>query len=175
MDTMDAIFSRKSIRNFTGEKISAQDFEAILRSTDTSPVGRSLYDTLHITIVEKPELLKDIDEHAAKVFGQPAFHPLYEAPTLLVISATNSEGPVGNTQYSNAAILVHTITMAAVALGVGHCDIWGSIQVMHDGLKAQLDLPEGFEPCCGIVLGKTNETYEKREFPENRITKNYIK
>ncbi len=174
MDTMDNLFSRKSIRSYTGEKISEDDFKSIMRATDASPVGRAKYDNLHLTIIEKPELLKSIDENAANAFGDPDMHPLYGAPTLIIVSARNDEGPVENVQYSNAAIMVQTLTMAAVDLGVGHCDIWGAVRLLSDELKAKLKLPEGFVPCCGIILGKTDEKYTKRNIPVDRVTKNFI-
>lgn len=42
-------------------------------------------------------------------------------------------------------------------------------------LAAQLGLPQGFIPCCGIVLGKTDEVYSIREIPEDRVAVNYVK
>lgn len=174
MDTMDTLFRRKSIRSYTGEKISKEDFDVIMRATDSSPVGRAKYENLHVTIVENPKLLKEIDEHAAKEFGDRTLHPLYGAPTFIIVSAKNDEGSVGNVQFSNAAILVETMTIAAVDLGVGHCDIWGAVRVLNDDLIKKLDIPEGFTPCCGLILGKSDEKYEPRDFPENRISKNII-
>ena len=38
----------------------------------------------------------------------------------------------------------------------------------------ELKLPEGFIPCCAICLGKTDEKYELKEIPANRIAQTTI-
>jgi nitroreductase len=176
METMDNLFCRRSIRKYTGEKISQDDLQTILRVTDTSPVAKARYDDLHLTIIDNIEFINAISANASKVLGIPNVNPLYGAPNLIVVSAINPDATeLTNVQYSNAAMLVHTMTLAAVELGVGHCDIWGSIRVMNDELIGKLRLPEGFKPCCGIILGKSDVKYTKRNFPTERISRNFIK
>lgn len=176
MDTLKAIACRKSIRTYTGEQISDADLKVILNAAQASPVGRSLYETLHLTVITNPELLKAIDANAAKIFGDPDMHPLYNAPTYIVVSSKAGEEGMTNVQYSNAAVMVHSMTMAAVDLGVGHCDIWGATRLMagNPDLLTQLNLPEGFTPCCGIILGVTEEKYVEKDIPENRIGMNVV-
>ena len=36
-------------------------------------------------------------------------------------------------------------------------------------LLRELDLPEGYTPCCAVAPGKTDEVYSLREIPEDRI------
>ena len=36
-------------------------------------------------------------------------------------------------------------------------------------------LPEGMVPCCAITLGYTDEKYELRDTPENKISTSFIK
>lgn len=35
----------------------------------------------------------------------------------------------------------------------------------------KLNLPEGFIPCCGIILGRTDYEYIPRDIPADRIAK----
>ena len=103
-------------------------------------------------------------------------NPLYNAPMYILVSAklTTSEDNVG---YSSCATIVENIALAAVEIGVGACHIWGAtIALSHnEELIKEFNLPEGFTPCCGIILGKTDELYIEREIPENRIQTTYIK
>ena len=176
MNTMDAICSRKSVRSYTGEPVTAEELDAVLKAANASPVGMGQYNTMHLTVITNQELLGKIEKATAALFGKPDMHPLYNAPTLVLVSVKKPEPMMENVAYSNAAIMVHNMALAATELGVGHCDIWGAIAaVSHDSaILAELKLPEGFVPCCGICLGKTTETYELRDIPANRIEQTTI-
>lgn len=81
-----------------------------------------------------------------------------------------------NVTYSNAAIMIHNMALAATELEVGNCYIWGAVAAASHNpeILAKLKLPEGFIPCCAISLGKTNEKYELREIPADRIAQTTI-
>ena len=66
---------------------------------------------------------------------------------------------------------------AATELGIGSCHIWGAVRLLNDNaeLLEELSLPEGMVPCCAIILGRTDEKYELRSIPENKISTNFIK
>ena len=174
MNTFDTIYSRKSVRSYTGEAISEAELNEILKAAWAAPVGRGRYDTLHLTVISNKEYLAKVEAHMAAVVGNPNLHPFYGAPTLILVSST---GPVGNVNFSNAAIVAHNMALAATELGVGCCHIWGAVGVLNGNaeLVKELNLPEGMVPSCAIALGHTNEKYEVREVPENRIATAYLK
>lgn len=105
-------------------------------------------------------------------------HPLYNAPMLVLVSAKlpDAEG-MRNVSYSNAAIIVQNMALAATELGVGVCHIWGATMATLNApeILKELNLPEGFTPCCAVTLGKTDYVYEQREIPMDRIAMNIIK
>lgn len=103
-------------------------------------------------------------------------HALYNAPTLILVSSKEPAPMMENVAYSNAAIMVHNMALAATELGVGSCYIWGAVAAASHNpeILAELKLPEGFIPCCAICLGKTDEKYELREIPANRIAQTTI-
>ncbi|MCD8179489.1 MAG: nitroreductase family protein [Tannerellaceae bacterium] len=177
MEIRRVINNRKSVRSYTGEKISESDLQTILQAANQAPVGMGKYENVHITVIEKPELLQAIGENAAKMFGRPDMQPLYGAPVYVLVSAKPMHGTMGNVEYSNAAIIVQNMALTAVDLGVGYCYIWGATMALstNPDLVKQLYLPDGFSPCCGIILGVTTEEYADREIPDNRITTNYLK
>ncbi len=170
----DTILKRKSIRSYTGENITKEELNIILKSCDASPVGLKQYENLYLSIITNKLFLDEIEKNATLMFNNPNLKPLYNAPTLIVISSKKMSN-MENVMYSNAAIMAHNIALTATSLNVGSCYIWGAISALNNNknLLARLNLPDDFEPCCGVILGKTEEEYEKKEIP-NRISKNYI-
>lgn len=171
MNTLESIFSRKSVRNFNENKLTSDELQTILKAAYAAPVGKAEYNSLELTVISNSTLLQKIDAVAAKLFDRPDYHPLYNAPTLIVVSSTIPPAPMDNLAYSNAAIVVQNMTLAAVELGVGSCHIWGAIMALKNSpeLLKELNLPDGFLPCCAIALGKSDEKYELREITAERI------
>lgn len=176
MNTLDTLFSRKSIKSYTGEQITKEELDIILKAANASPVGMGRYEDVHLTVIQNPELLSKIDAAGAAMFNKPDLHPLYNAPTLVLVSSKAPTEMMKNVAYSNAAIIVHNMVLAAMELNVGACYIWGAVRAlsMNSELVAELNLPEGFIPCCAVSLGRSNETYAMREIPTDRISKNEI-
>ena len=177
MNTLETIYSRRSIRNFNGESISESELKEILKSAYAAPVGRAMYDSLSLTVIENQEILAKWEKAMADTFGNPDMHPFYGAPTVILVSSVVSECAMSNVNYSNAAIIVHNMALAATELGVSACHIWGAIGVLNanDGLKDAMNIPDGMTPCCAIALGKFDGNYELREVPEKRIATNFIR
>ncbi|MBO5160438.1 MAG: nitroreductase family protein [Lachnospiraceae bacterium] len=175
MNTLQTIFSRKSVRSFNGH-LSEEELSNILRVAYASPVGRAMYENVHLTVITKEELLNKISANAAEFFKNPAMNPLYYAPMYILVSAKLA-GAADNVGYSNCATIVENMALAAVELGLGACHIWGATIALSQNaeLVKELNLPEGFTPCCGLILGKTDAVYEEREILENRIQTAYIK
>lgn len=177
MKTMETICARKSVRTYTGEPITIEELNTILKAANAAPVGMGQYEGVHLTVITNKELLGKIDAAGAAMFGKPDIHPLYNAPMLILVSAKMPPvEPMKNVTYSNAAIIVQNMALAATELGVGVCHIWGATMATlnaPDILKA-LNLPDGFTPCCAVTLGKTDYVYEQREIPMDRIAMNTI-
>ena len=176
MNTMDAICSRKSVRSYSGKNITQAELEQILKAAYAAPVGMKAYDTLILTVVTNQTFMDKLNAGAAAMMGRPDAVPLYGAPTLVIVSSTLPGGARDNVAYSNAAIIVENIALEAVELGIGTCHIWGAIRALNNDpeLLAELKLPEGYVPCCAVILGHTDEIYELREVPMDRIRTEYL-
>ena len=176
MDFIDSLFSRKSIRSYTGECVSEKDLNTILLAGNAAPVGKGRYDALHITVISDPSLLEEIDKLTAEYLGKPDTHPLYGAPHLIVVSIKEDCGLPDNVNYSNAAIVAHNMALSAISLNIGTCLIWGAIRAVNESVEIvkKLQLPIGFRPSCAITLGQTVENYSPREIPADKISQNSI-
>lgn len=172
MDMTTIFNTRRSIRSFTGEAISDESMKKIIHAANASPVGLGKYDSVHLTVVKDKDLLAEIEKNTAAAFKAENRSFLYNAPELVIVSTASAD----NVGYSNAAIIAHDMSLAAVDEGVGVCHIWGCIVALgtNPELIKKLGIPEGFTPACAVALGKTEEAYTEREIPENRIALNYI-
>lgn len=177
MNTLDTLFGRKSVRSYTGQQLTQEDLEVVLKAANAAPVARGIYEAVHLTVVQDPQLLAKIDANGAAFFGNPALTPLYHAPTMIVVSGKRPLPGMENVTYSNAAIVAHNMSLAAVELGLGQCCIWGATMALskNEELLEALHLPEDFVPCCSLILGKREGFYEQREIPMERIGCNFIR
>ena len=172
METLKTIFSRKSVKTYTGEPVPQDKRDTVIKAALSSPVGRGLFENVHLTVIENKELLNAIDRNAAEFFGDPARTPLYNAPALVVVSTPNK----GNVDSANAAMIVHNMCLTAIELGMGSCAIYGATAALAQNaeLVAKLGIPEGFVPTGSAIFGPTEETFEEREIPMDKMSINYI-
>lgn len=174
METNELFRRRKSVRSYTG-KLSETALRSVLDAAQLSPVGMGRFESVHLTVIQNA-LLKEIDRNAGAAFGDADKHPLYGAPCLILVSARLADPANGNVPYSNAAILAESMALAAIDANLGSCLIWGAVRALNakPALVAKLNLPDGFVPCCGVIVGETSEKMEVREI-SNRIAVDSIK
>ncbi|MFD1431014.1 nitroreductase family protein [Lacticaseibacillus mingshuiensis] len=165
MDVMTAIVNRKSVRTYTGEPLTKTQTEQLLTAAYASPVAMGRYEDLTLTVVQKPALLAAISEAAGNA------NILYGAPAFFVVSTPLTGTASDNMAYSNAATVVQNINLAAVALDLGACHIWGALQAFakDPSLKTQLNIPTDRTPVAGLVVGVSSEDYPARTMPKGRI------
>lgn len=176
MNTLETIYSRKTICSFNGKSINKTQLKEILKSAYAAPVGRAMYDTLSLSVITNKDVLGKWEKAMADMVSNPDLHPFYGAPTVILVSSA-ANGALNNVNYSNAATLVQNMALAATELGVGACHIWGAIAALggNKDLTKELGVADGFIPCCAIALGVFDGKYELREIPANRIKTEYIK
>ena len=172
METLQLMYSRKSIKKYTGEPVPQDKRDTIIKAALSSPVGKGMFENVHLTVIENKELLHAIDRNAAEFFGDPSRTPLYGAPALVVVSTPNK----GNVDSANAAMIVHNMCLAALDLGLGSCAIYGATAALANNaeLLAKLNLPEGFVPTGSALFGPTEETISVREIPMDKMAVSYI-
>lgn len=177
MNTMQAIKSRKSVRQFNGKLPTESQQRQIIEAANAAPVGLGRYGDMHLTLVTSHKLLERINAAGAKMFGRPDANVLYGAPVLVIVSTKNSSiEQMANVAYSNAAGIVENMALAAVELGVGACHIWGATAAVSSDkdLCSDLGIPDGFVPCCALAIGMSDVPYDEREVPEDRISLNKV-
>ena len=172
MNTMDAIKARHSTRAFSDRQIGAADLEAILFAGGQAAVGGADFKSMKLIAVQDPEVLTAIDEASAK--RRPGSHPLYGAPTLIVLASKQSILP--NIEFTNAGCVLENILLAATDLGVDSIYLWMPMYGINEEpeLMSRLGFPEGFTCIGTVALGYAEKEFKKPKADEQRIEVAYI-
>lgn len=169
MDILEAIKSRKSIRQFTGEHVKAEDLKAILELASRAPssVNGQQISLVYTTDKEKIAKLAELSGGQAQVKNSDVFITIvgdfYRADTYLNskgLSLTDEKQRLENVAAVDAGIMAYLINLAAMSYGYGSTII-GGIKQSPKEVSQLLELPEHTYVLIGITLGvPTKEALE---------------
>lgn len=153
METLKALFTRKSERDFSSKQLSDEDLDTILEAACSAPVGFGEVENVHLTIVQDPDVLERLKESGKYVYQDPINDIYYGAPTVVVISTR--EGLISEIQPSNAATIITCMMLAATDLGIDNCYVWGTVRSFRSEpeLYDLLEIPDGFSVAGSVSLG----------------------
>lgn len=174
METLRAIHSRRSTRKFIQEQISEEFLDTILKAGSAAPVSMGDYSVLHLTVVQSPEVLKKISE-AVKSEFKLSGDPIYQVPTLVIISSRSSNELL-HIEYSDVACCAENMILAATDSGVSSVYLWGAAVAVKASTELVdiLGIPQGYYPLASVGLGYgVNDSKEPRtgalRFAVNRV------
>lgn len=153
-DFQEVIKNRRSIRRYTGEKISSKDLEEIRNALLFAPSGKALYpcDVIQVTDPDLLQKLSVIKPHGGGM--------LAEAPAAFIIAG---DPGVSDVWIEDGSVLATYIMLAATRLGLGSCWVQFRRRTTEDGRSAEevireiLDLPPGREILCAVAVGRAGE------------------
>ena len=151
MEVLEAIQQRHSVRQYTTQVVEEEKLQTILAAAAAAPVGMGQYKTMHLTVVQQPEILAKLAEAGKAAFGRDL---TYGAPTLIIVSATPSEQVPGMEKYSSATIL-ENMMLAATSEGLGSVFLLAvaAIASQSEELRQLLQIPDGQLPTAAMALG----------------------
>ena len=144
---MDAILTRRSVRSFTGERISRPTLEQLVEAARYAPSGMNKQ-LWKFTVVQDPALLQRLAGVIARELGRDEDYNFYGA-NALILASNDRDNPHG---VEDCACALENIFLAAHSMGVGSvwinqlkgiCDVPAVRQVLD-----QLHLPQNH-----VVLG----------------------
>lgn len=154
MNVLEAIFTRRSIRKFTGEPIDETDLKTILKAGFSAPSAMNLQ-PWHFVVVRNDKVLKGITEvhpHAQMI--------LQAGCGILVCGDKEKQSEIGYiTEDCSAAIQNMLLAAHGLGLGAVWCGVYPREQRMK-GFAQLLKLPEAIIPIGLMVLGHKNENKE---------------
>lgn len=160
METIKAISLRKSVRAYKPEQIPKETMDIIVQAGLKAPVASGKYDSLHITVVQNPEVLKRIVEAASDVVYQTLHirkNVDFGAQTMVLISSAPTV--MQGIEYANAACILENMVIAATDQEIDSI-LWGGAAVAVEKsaeLKELLKIPTGYKTLLCASFGYAKE------------------
>ena len=175
LSALDAIFTRRSVRSYTGQKPDEATIRALLDATVQAPTAMHAEPWAFVVIQDDAtlkrlsdrakgtwakEVVKYRDLHIpgekalaksfADQFANPEFSIFYDAGTLIVICAK----PMGPFVVADCWLAAENLMLAACAMGLGTCCIGLAVPALNTAdAKAELDIPSDVTAVAPIIVG----------------------
>lgn len=168
MDLLEIMRKRRSVRTYTGEPVSKENLEKILKAGLLSASGRAIRPWEFIVVREKETLRKMA---TARTMGAKM---LEGADCAIVVLGDEEKTDVWTEDCSIAMANMH---LMADSLGVGSCWIQGRLREASDGrttedyIRELLEYPKNYRLEAILSLGMTDQHPEARNLEELPIEK----
>ena len=164
---LDVIFSRKSVRSYTGNSLSKDDLEMLLKAGMAAPSGRNQQPWAFIAITD-PDVLVKLAE------GLPYAKMLPNAGSAIVVcgySVPPSRPGSKDLWEQDCAAATQNILLAAEAMNLGA--VWTAVHPYperQEYIRQVLNIPAEIYPFCVIPVGyPTGEEQPKDKFDPDKI------
>lgn len=157
---IENIMTRTSIRAFTGQSVSSDTVEMLLRAGMAAPTAVNLQPWHFVAVTDRAKLdeMRQANPHAKM---------LEQAPLAIVVCGDMNkamEGPGRDFWIQDCSAATENILLAAHALGLGAVWTGGHpIEERVNTLREILQLPENLIPLCAIVIGYPAENPEPKD------------
>ena len=161
MGVMEAIYKRRAIRSYRPLRVHEDDIKTLLAAAVQAPTA------LHsepwaFAVIQDTGLLKEISDSAKKsiipevqqnlpdFFKKPDFNTFYNAETLVVIYARQTEPFV----VADCWLAAENLMLAACAMGLGTCVIGLAVETLNSReWKQKLGVATDMTAYVPIILG----------------------
>ena len=125
---------------------------------------------LHLTVVQKPEILVQINAAFQKAVGDPNMQVTYGAPTVIYVSCKNEDEEI--VKGCNAGVVMENMLLEAADLGLGAVYLFGVSQVLfaNEEITKLLQIPEGFRTVSAIAVGTSADALQERTLGTDKIS-----
>ena len=169
---LDTIFSRKSVRSYTQEPVSAEQTEILLKAAMSAPTGMNVQPWRFIVVTE-PEV--------KEALAGPRGKMIKNAPLVVVVCGettfsrkdreTGEEVSMDNPNWTaDCAAATEKLLLAAEALGLGA--VWTACYPYPERMSqtiSALGIPDGVTPYCIVPVGHPDSDNQPKDKwkPEN--------
>jgi nitroreductase len=126
--TLKDLKTRRSIRAYQAEQITAEELDAILEAGTYAPSGKASQSAVMV-VVQNKTLISKLEKLNAAVLKDPAAKPFHGAPTVVNVLVDMTQA----TPIQDASLVMGNLMNAAAALGVGSCWINRAKEVFETG------------------------------------------
>lgn len=164
VSALDNIMTRTSVRSFTGEPVSHEQLETILKAGMAAPTAMNSQPWRFVVLTDKDKI--------AEVFGQGRMSKVFTSAGAVIVvcgETTSMRKPFGQPDapateqpnmfwYEDCSAAAENILLATHALGLGA--VWTAGYPAEDRIKPiseALGLPANVKPLCIIPVGVPTE------------------
>ncbi|MDR2957752.1 MAG: nitroreductase family protein [Coriobacteriales bacterium] len=163
-ETLKTIAERYTCRSFTGTPVKREELEAITLAGAQAPTAANSQ-RFRIIVIDNKDYIDELDARMIAIFESQnpgamdrirdrGGKALYNASAMIFLAVEHS-GPWS--ADLDGGIVIQNMVLAAHSLEVGSC-INAMCRVLFEGeagaeFKKQLQFPDGFDFCCGILFG----------------------
>jgi nitroreductase len=165
-DTLTVIHNRKSVRNYTGESVTPDQLEILLKAGMAAPSAVNCQPWEFVVVTNRKILDKLGD-------ALPYAKMIYKAGAAFIVCGIPSKAHKQMGEYAviDSTLASENILLAAEALGLGA--IWTAAYPYPDRMKSVrsiLNIPSDVIPLNVIPIGHpTGEDVPKEKFNPNKI------
>ncbi|MDR0485605.1 MAG: nitroreductase family protein [Elusimicrobiota bacterium] len=169
METLEAIRSRFSCRNFKSAAISQAQFEAIAQAAIQSPSGMNRQ-KWQIVIVKTPEIVREIEAEGWRVISALPDKTVYDrimsrggklfynAPAIIFIAIEKPNAETALSYGIDCGIVAQNIALAAEGLGLGSviCGLaeFAFSKEKGEYFKEKLHFPPNYVFGMSVLIGQ---------------------
>ncbi len=166
MEVLNAIFTRRSIRKYTGDVISEDDLKLVLRAGFSAPSAHN-YQPWHFVVVKDNATLEQI----AAVHTYAKMLP--QAGCGIIVCGDKEKQSITGFLVEDCSAAIQNMLLAAHGLGLGAvwCGLY-PVTKLTKSISKLLDLPANITPIGMVVVGYSAE--EKKELDKYDEAKIHI-
>jgi len=175
MTFTELLAKRHSTREYNQIPVTDQQIEQLLIAANAAPIGRGLYQNVHLSVIQNKALLKEISTIASEAFGDPSLDPFYGASTIIVASCIKEAATTVG--LANSACMVENMHLAATDLGLGSVYLYGFIHTIakDELLNRRMGIPKDFVPVAALAVGNTDHNVPDRSLTTAKIATDFIR
>lgn len=146
---LNNIHSRKSVRSYTSQPVSAEQVETLLRAAMAAPTAVNFQPWRFVVITERQQL-----DELAEVL--PYAKMLKQAPLAVIVCGETMMGEGRENPFweQDCSAATQNLLLAAEAIGLGA--VWTAAYPdlnRCNGIKEALGMPETVMPLCVVPIG----------------------
>lgn len=151
MDILQAIFTRRSIRKFTGVPIEEQQLETLLKAGFSAPSAHNTQ-PWHFVVVKDKEALENV------AANHPYAKMLPSAGCCIIVCGDKETQKTEGFLVEDCSAAIQNILLAAHGIGLGAvwCGLY-PIPTLTKIISETLSLPDNVIPIGMIVVGNKQE------------------
>jgi nitroreductase len=165
MDTLKAIYNRRSIREYTDEPVTEEEMQKLLEAAFSAPTAVNAQPWEFVVLTDK----EAVDKVRNKLY-----FARYNAPAAIIVCGNMKlafKGPTKDLWICDCSAAIENILLAATDMGLA--TVWISIYPLENNVKEVrklLDMPDYVVPMGMVYVGHGTYELEGRcRYNEKRV------